>query len=58
MDCVRWAQDAEGMPQSHYNFSCAFLRKGHAILERLGESYGPKWTLDVAEQYRKTNGEK
>ena len=33
------------MPETHYNFIRAFPRKGHAILQRLKEDYGPEWTF-------------
>jgi hypothetical protein len=45
LDCLRWAQGGEGLPQTHYNFIRAFQRKGYAILQRLNEDYGPEWTF-------------
>jgi hypothetical protein len=45
LDCLRWAQGEEGLPQTHYNFMCAFQRKGYAVLQRLNEDYGPEWTF-------------
>jgi hypothetical protein len=45
LDCLRWAQGEEGLPQTHYNFIRAFQRKGYAILQRLNEDYGPEWTF-------------
>jgi hypothetical protein len=45
LDCLRWAQGEDGLPQTHYNFICAFQRKGYAVLQRLNEDYGPEWTF-------------
>jgi hypothetical protein len=45
LDCLRWAQGEEGLPQTHYNFIRAFQRKGYAVLQRLNEDYGPEWTF-------------
>ena len=35
LDCLRWVQGDEGLPQTHYNFIRAFQRKGNAVLQRL-----------------------
>ena len=43
MDIVSFARGDEGMLQAHYNFATAFLRKGQAILERMGEDHGDEW---------------
>jgi len=43
MDIVSFARRNEGMLQAHYNFATAFLRKGQAILERMGEDHGDEW---------------
>jgi len=45
LDCLRKAQGEDGLSQAHYNFICAFQRKGYAVLQRLNEDYGPEWTF-------------